>query len=135
MKTINILLMSMIGCSTYLALAQNQYKFRDTNVPDIATPQPQAQVVSPLVYAQLGSQDRALENLENEIGDVKKGIKSLQDDMKPLQETNIQVRLVLRVLGWLLGFLLASGLGAWLVHKLQERTKPNKPIQTGSLGT
>jgi hypothetical protein len=128
-------LLSAIACSIFVADAQNLYKFRDASIPDITVPQAQAQVVTPLVFAQLGSQDRALQNIDIEIAEIKKDVGSIKGDIKPLQETDIRVRFILSILGWCLGIVLTSGLGGWFFHKLQERSKRKiKPSQTGAVG-
>jgi hypothetical protein len=76
-----------------------------------------------------------LRNIEGEIAAIKTDISEIKKNIKPLEETNIQVRLIMSILGWLLGFLLASGTGAWIFHKLQEKSKSKgKPLQIGSVG-
>ena len=109
-------------------------KLHDAPIPDITAPQQQAQVVSPFVYAQLGSQDKELQTIEEKITEVKTDVGNLKSEIKPLQETDIRVRFILTILGWLLGIVLTSGLGGWVIHKLQERVKRKPmPPQTGAI--
>jgi multidrug efflux pump subunit AcrB len=123
--------LSLVQCAILLASmsavllgAQAIPKFRDAAIPDITVPQPQAQVVSPAVYAQLGSQDQALQNINRQLGEIKADITTIKADVKPLQETDVRVRFILTILGWLIGILLTSGIGGWVVHQLQSRKKP-----------
>ena len=95
---------------------------RDAPLPNITTPQANAQVVPEAVSlqlalqlgAQLGSQSQAIEDMKDRIAQLEKAVKSLQ-------ETEIQVKVFGGILGLILTILLGMGVIKWKGRKRSGR--------------
>src|SRR5258708_5606753 len=83
--------------------AQDSYHFRDKPFTNLTVPDPNAQVVSPSVYLQLGSQDKAIQDINKQLTEISTSISGIKADLKPLQETDLRIRFLLNIAGWLLG--------------------------------
>jgi len=114
-----------------------QYRLHDKPLTDMTVPQVSAQVVSPAVYEQLGGQDKALQEAERRFEDVDRRFKDvdtaltgIKADIKPLQDTNLEVHFIMKLAGWIFGILGGSSLLGVILHYLREHWPGKRRIDS-----
>ena len=118
--------------STLTIEGQKASPSRDSPMPDITIPQVQAQVVSSADYFRLGSQDRAIYDIDKQLAELNVSVSSIKIDVKSLQETDVRINLLMNIGKYVVSIILTSGLLAWFFHYLKERKRPGN-VQAGSV--
>ena len=132
-----VLLISFGG--QLISRAPVDYQVHEKPLTNISIPLASEQVISPRVFEQLGSQERAIadsekrfSSIDQRISDTNSSVEKLRAEVKPLEDTNVQVQLVLKIGGWVLGIILGSGIITAGLHFLRDRFfTPRKAQEIG----
>ena len=106
---------------------------RDTPMPDVTKTQTDALVITPAVFIELGSQDRAISDMGRRIDQLGSTLDGMKSDIRELQQCEVQVNLIKKIVVWLVSLVIGSGMVGWFANFLRDRKKP-RDIHAGSLG-
>jgi hypothetical protein len=116
--------------ATTCLLAQDGRR-RDVHITDVASPQPQYQVISSEQIKQIYTQEQAMTDIKERLNAIDKSIGEIKADVRVLMETNVVVHFLVQSLILLVPGLVIAAFTVWLTRRPKRR---NANIGHSSLG-
>jgi hypothetical protein len=115
----------LVIAATYAQSQELKHGHDVAHVTDVSVPQPDVQVISTTQVERIATQKQALDDISDNLKEIKSSLDSIKADIRVLQDTNVIVNFLLGGVKLLIPGIIIAWFGLWYSDH-QKKSKAHK---------